>query len=54
LRNAKKEARKERRQLRPYEISYYTFKIANVQHMTKQQFIEDDSTGEIRFFDLND
>lgn len=54
LRRAKKEVRKERRPLRSYEVSLNTFKIDNVQHMTKQQFIEDDSLGEIRFLDLDD
>ena len=54
LRNAKREAKKQHQQLKSYEIPYLTFKVANVKHMTKQQFIEDNSLGEIRFFDIDD
>ena len=53
LRRAKKEIRKEHRQLRSYEVSMNTLNVDNIQHMTKQQFIDDDSLGEIRFIDLD-
>ena len=54
LRRAKKEIRKEHRPLHSYEVSMNTFNVDNIQHMTKQQFIEDDALGEIRFIDLDD
>ena len=54
LRNAKREAKKRHEQLKPYDMPYLAFKVANVKHMTKQQFIEDDSLGEIRFFSIDD
>lgn len=54
LRNAKREARKRHTEFRSYQIPFNTFKIVNVQHMTKQEYIANGNLGEVRFFGLDD